>query len=361
MFVAILIATVVLASCALLPLLNHEGWVVRGFDFPRLQISCCLLLLIILQLFFLDTAKPSTWGVIALACIALLYESWWIVRYSPLFPVEVAQASRNDENCRIRIMIANVLMSNRNADKLLALVRDSDPDVLVALESNNWWQDRLDTLEPDYPYTAKCPLENRYGMHVYSRLPLSDTHIEYLVETDKPSIHSCVTLRSGDQVGCHFLHPAPPSPTESVDSSQRDAELLVVARGLAEAKEPVIVSGDLNDVAWSRSTRVFRKVSGLLDPRIGRGMFNTFHADHWYMRWPLDHLFHSWHFTLLSMRRRGPYGSDHFALVTELMFEGNDGTEQNGPEADREDRLWAKEKHREEGAETGDVPRPAQH
>jgi len=32
-------------------------------------------------------------------------------------------------------------------------------------------------------------------------------------------------------------------------------------------------------------------------------MFSTFHAGHWFLRWPLDHVFTSEHFTLKHMER----------------------------------------------------------
>ena len=63
------------------------------------------------------------------------------------------------------------------------------------------------------------------------------------------------------------------------------------------------------------------QISGFLDPRKGRGFFNTFHANYFFMRWPLDHLFHSKGFSVKRIKRLAKYGSDHFALLTELVFE----------------------------------------
>jgi endonuclease/exonuclease/phosphatase (EEP) superfamily protein YafD len=154
-------------------------------------------------------------------------------------------------------MTANVLTPNRNAKALIELVRTHAPDILVTLESDSWWQEQLDILEPEYPYTLKCPRDNLYGMHVYAKLPLIDSQIDYLVEPDKPSMHMLARLPSGKRIRLHFLHPAPPSPTENIESSERDAELIIVAKSVAKAKVPVIVAGDLNDVAWSETTRLF--------------------------------------------------------------------------------------------------------
>src|SRR5690606_13918179 len=146
--------------------------------------------------------------------------------------------------------------------------------------------------------------------------------VSYLLKEDIPSIHTKINLPDGTAISAHFLHPEPPSPTESDSSAPRDAELIAVGKSVSREHGPVIVAGDLNDVAWSRTTRLFRKISGLFDPRTGRGMFNTFHADHWYLRWPLDHLFHSEHFTVNNIQRLSHIGSDHFPLYTELVYEG---------------------------------------
>ncbi|BBO67970.1 hypothetical protein DSCA_19000 [Desulfosarcina alkanivorans] len=243
---------------------------------------------------------------------------------------------------------------------MLRLVNQFAPDVLVTLESDHWWQRQLDQLQADMPHTMKCPLDNLYGMHVYSRLPLEDTEITFLVEDGIPSMHAQIMLRSGDAVRIHFLHPAPPSPTENPESAERDAELVIVARSVVSGDQPVVVTGDLNDVAWSATTRLFRKLSGLLDPRVGRGMFNTFHAEYPFLRWPLDHLFHSNHFTVTSIQRLPYFGSDHFAILTELSFSPLRGERQSGLEADRDDKSWAASIADEQEVSAKDVPKPGE-
>ncbi|WP_199610521.1 endonuclease/exonuclease/phosphatase family protein [Flocculibacter collagenilyticus] len=357
--------TLALIIFTLLPIWRYEAWWVRACDFPRFQFLVMALLLILFEAALLDYTQPEVYVLMIAALLCGMYQIWWIFPYTPWFKKEVkstqdCEPSHEPEKggaispadpSSIRILTANVLTTNRNAQGLLDLVHKYAPDVLVTLESDEWWQSQLDTLEPEYMYTIKCPLDNLYGMHVYSRLPLNDCKLEYIVEEDVPSMHTFITLPCGAKIRAHFLHPAPPSPTENDESSERDAELIVIAKSVKNRSVPVIVTGDLNDVAWSATTRLFRKISGLLDPRVGRGMFNTFHAEHWFMRWPLDHLFHSSHFTLTSIKRLPQFGSDHFPLLTELAFHAtdNEGQRDNGLEADVDDHQWAQEKVEQEG------------
>lgn len=356
-----LIITAVLALLTVLPVSRHEAWWIRGLDFPRLQLFLVILITLFLVLLLLDLSLLHTWGLVSVLLLCLIYQGWWIAPYSFFFPVEVKTAQAPNHNKCIKIITANVLMPNRNAAGLIQLVREYKPDILVTLESDGWWQAQLDNLETDYPYTIKCPLDNLYGMHVYSRFPMMNCQTKYLVEPDIPSMHALIMLPSGHKVRIHFLHPAPPSPTENGESSERDAELIIVAKSVAETDVPIIVTGDLNDVAWSETTRLFRKISGLLDPRVGRGMFNTFHAGFWCLRWPLDHLFHSRHFTLKHIERLRSFGSDHFALFTELVFEHGHNDKQSGLDADKDDKVWAKKKAMNQNVSKNHVPQPEKH
>lgn len=354
---AALTATFVLATA--LPISRCEKWWVRVLDFPRLQLTIAGVLILLALIGWSDLSAPSSRIMIAATAICIVYQGWWILPYTRPYPNEVRGCAGTVSEDRIRILTANVLSPNRNASALLAMIREHAPDIVVTLESNAWWQQQLDVLEEEYRFTIKCPLENLYGMHVYSRLPLEDSKTQFLVEPDIPSMHALAVLKSQQRIQLHFLHPAPPSPTENEESTQRDTELLIVAKQVSNLDMPVIVTGDLNDVGWSASTRLFRKISGLLDPRVGRGMFNTYHAKYWFMRWPLDHLFHSRHFTLSFMKRLPAFGSDHFPVLVELVYEQSAETRQEGLEADASDEAIAEEKMSKHPAEAPDVHAPS--
>ncbi|MEO5567280.1 MAG: endonuclease/exonuclease/phosphatase family protein, partial [Gemmatimonadaceae bacterium] len=187
----------------------------------------------------------------------------------------------------------------------------------------------------------QCPLSNTYGMLLYSRLPLSGTSIDFLIEPDIPSIQAHVQLRNGEFVWLNCVHPRPPAPGENDESQERDAELLLVGKRVRDARQPVVVCGDLNDVAWSRTTRLFQKTSRLVDPRKGRGMFSTFHARVPGFRFPLDHILHSPSFRLTRMKRLPSVGSDHFPVYALLTYEPDAEAGQQAPTADAGDHREA--------------------
>lgn len=154
-------------------------------------------------------------------------------------------------------MVSNVLTPNDDTQKLVDLVKQRQPDILITLESDDKWEKALHQIEADYPYTVKVPLDNLYGMHLYSKLELIDPEVKYLMIDDIPSIHAQLRLQSGRVIWLYCLHPMPPSPTEADKSTTRDAELLMVGKHIKENKQTAILAGDLNDVAWSKTTRAF--------------------------------------------------------------------------------------------------------
>ncbi|MEQ8444149.1 MAG: endonuclease/exonuclease/phosphatase family protein [Alphaproteobacteria bacterium] len=330
------------AICAalwtILPLFRHDAWWIRGFEFPRVQVTVLTAAVLSAYLAIAGWRDAEDWILITVLAACTAFQLIRIAPYTSLYPKQLRSAAAPEPRRTLAVMIANVLTPNRNAAALMRLVRVHNPDILLAVETDSWWESQLDGLESDYPHTVKHPLDNLYGMHLYSRLELIDPEVQFLVEEGVPSIHTEVRLGSGHRVKLHCIHPAPPSPTENETAAERDAELLVVANAITETTGPVVVMGDLNDVAWSASTRLFQKVSGLLDPRIGRGLYSTFHAGYPFLRWPLDHVFCSPDFTLVSLSRLGYIGSDHFPVLAVLHYEPGAEHEHAELKADAEDQ-----------------------
>jgi endonuclease/exonuclease/phosphatase (EEP) superfamily protein YafD len=339
----------------LLPLLRQTAWWVRVCDFPRLQIVAGLLLgLLLLAVPGNEPALAHAPLLLVAIGAAVVYQATRIWPYTPWHRKQVQDSQRPaaDPN-HISLLVTNVLMYNRDASRCLGVIREQQPDIVLAVETDEWWLSQLGHIAKDYPHTCHAPLPNTYGMLVFSRLPLVHKEIQFILDPGIPSFHGRVRLPSGVEANLHFVHPKPPAPQESKTSTRRDAELLLVGRAIQAHDGPTIVAGDLNDVAWSHTSELFRRLARLLDPRVGRGLLPTFHADYKLLRWPLDHVFHSAHFRLQDLKRLPHIGSDHFPIYIRLSYEpqGWQTQEAELEAPDAEDRLEAREKIHEAAME----------
>jgi endonuclease/exonuclease/phosphatase (EEP) superfamily protein YafD len=278
--------------------------------------------LVLLGLHLPQVVKWRWPGVILFTALLLSvgYQAWRIFPYTPMSRVQVKSSAAGDRDIVVRVVTANVLMNNREAEKYLKVLAEVDPDIIFTTEADEWWAEQLKALDRSHPHHVKYPLDNTYGMILHSRLPLVKPSVRFLVEPMVPSIHCNILLPGDHMLRFIGLHPRPPGPTENVESTERDAELIIVAKSIKESNQPGLILGDLNDVAWSDTTTLFQRISGLLDPRVGRGMFNSYHADCFFLRFPLDHVFHSSHFKFIDMRRLAHIGSDHFPIYAALSF-----------------------------------------
>ncbi|MHC2990847.1 hypothetical protein OB13_04335 [Pontibacter sp. HJ8] len=337
---------VVLATA--LPLLDAQQWYVRVFDYPRMQLFVMALAVFVLYLWLGSRHRKRDKLLLGLLAIASMYQAYQIYPYTKAAPTQVKlAASEEQQEAGLSVLVANVLMSNENYDKLIRLTQEKDPDILLLLESDSVWQQGMRAATQKYPHRVEIPLSNTYGMHLYSQLPLRQQKVSYLLDDEIPSIKTFVQLRNGIWVELHAVHPKPPVPTEAANSKKRDAEIVMVARDIANSKYPVVVAGDFNDVAWSRTTKLFQEMSSLLDPRIGRGFYNTFNANYLLLRWPLDHVFHSDHFKLKGIERLPDIDSDHFPIFIRLSFAPKNKYEQQEPQADEATQKEAAETIRE--------------
>jgi endonuclease/exonuclease/phosphatase (EEP) superfamily protein YafD len=310
-----------LISGTLLNFSKHPHWYIRGWDFPRVFAA---VLATAVGFGYAIAFHRRWWDWLLLAGLAfvVLRQLYMIFPYTPIARKRVKRSARPPEGESFRLLMSNVLQESEQHEKWLKVVREADPDVIVAVEIDAKWDAALfRALEKDYPHAVRHAQDNYYGMVLYSRLEFVEKpEVRFIVQDDIPSIHVTLRLRDGQQVCLHAMHPRPPEPLRDQDSAPRDAELVLLGREIAEHErtDPTIVCGDLNDVAWSYTTQLFLRLSKLLDPRMGRGLYNSYNANSRVFRFPLDHVFHSDEFKLVDLRVLGHVGSDHFPMLIEL-------------------------------------------
>ena len=359
---AVGLISLVLVFGTAVPLLRSDPWWIRVFDFPRIQIAVLIALTLAGYAVLRLCGPLRSWDyvLVVLVGVGLIWQLYCIAPYTRFYPTQMSESRAEDNSNRISLLIYNVLFENREVEALRDLIRDNNPDVILLSEPSQWWLDQLDGLENEYPYTVLQPQENHYGMLLYSRLELKDPEVRFLIGSEVPSIRTKVRLRSGTVVTLYGVHPRPPGiprPDEEKgsdieedeeggreDADTRNAELLSVAKEVRELGDlPVIVAGDFNDVAWSHTTALFQRIGGLLDPRVGRGLFNTFDTRSRLMRFPLDHVFASEHFLFVELRRLPDIGSDHFPVFVVLDYDSGASAAQDEPQPDAGDKQAAQE------------------
>lgn len=314
------IIAVLLVLAVFLPLTKLPYGAIQGLAFPRAQflgaaVVCGLLFIV------LHRGPAGIAGAVLMGAVVATHAGY-IIKFTPLGrrqSLGATQALRDQPRRHISLLSANVKMSNRAYDRLIDLIRARAPDVVMAIEVDADWIAALKAaLSDDFAHWVEVPQDNGYGLCLMSRLPLEKTEVRDLVTQDVPSIRTGLRLASGEKIRLYVVHPEPP--VIDHDTIGRDSEIALVGLEAAEDALPAIVSGDLNDVAWSTTTRKFQRLSHLLDPRVGRGFYNTFSATMPWMRWPLDHLFHDKRFRLIEMERLGKIGSDHFPMWFKLAL-----------------------------------------
>ena len=341
-FLAVLSSLLLLFT--VMSLIKNDYWTFRVFDYPRLQKFVASAFCLALLLFYYKSGSWVYQAFVPLMAANLLYLGFLIRPFTVLATKQVLRITDSRKDDQVCVMISNVFQDNKNCNGCLAVVRKAKPDVLLLLETDKAWDEGTKELADIYKYSVKVPLENTYGMLLYSKLELKDSKVHYMVEEGVPSIHTKIVLKSGREVQLYAVHPTPPVPNENPRSTERDKELLLIADLAKASTLPVIVVGDLNDVAWSYTTELFLKMSGLLDPRRGRGFYNSFHAHYPFMRFPLDHAFISTDFKLVGMKRLDNFKSDHFPIYIHLQYEKAAQNQQESLEADSDDVELAEEK-----------------
>lgn len=256
--------------------------------------------------------------MLALMAAALGYQAFMLLPYAPL-GAELA-AGDCPPGTDFSVMVANVQITNDPGGRLIEIVREVEPDVLLAMETTEKWDKALAPLAKTMPHTIAHVSDSAFSIHLFSRLPLESPEIRFLAGQETPQIVTGVRLGNDKIITLYGVHPRPPSPSQS--ALGRDAVLYEAAFMARDSSRPAVVAGDLNATPWESATSRMREIGSLEDPRRGYGYVPTFDANSWWMSWPLDQIFHQPGFVVLSLERLPYFGSDHFPFFGRFCWIG---------------------------------------
>lgn len=228
--------------------------------------------------------------------------------YTTPYPLERVE---NNEPV-LRVMQANVYLTNPDTKPFVEWVKKRQPDVIVVQEVPHAWKSVLESM-PDYPHHRVLPSSDSFGIAVLSKHPIeSVTRPEDL--SDTPSLDARIKWQ-GTVVRLIAVHPIPPLTPHL--SARRDARLAKLSNMLGSDTQPALLVGDFNATPWSTGGAAVKN-SGL-----------TF-ASPLTPTWPsilgplallpLDHVAVNKQWQVVESERGPDIGSDHYPMDATLKL-----------------------------------------
>lgn len=156
----IMLSLIALVLCVftVMPLVRTNVWWVRIFDFPRVQITVVMVVVLLAWgvVYMMarrrehseagDAGPDKGWHRVAafvpvLLLVALFWQGYRIFPYTPLASYQVEYVKGAERADTVRLLINNVRYDNRQTDELLETIEKSDPDLILLVEPTQWWAD----------------------------------------------------------------------------------------------------------------------------------------------------------------------------------------------------------------------------
>ncbi len=303
----VVLLTAVISVLTLISFLADYSFVFNTASHFRLQFAlgagCCLLIFVYL--------RQKTGVGIALATLII---NVWPVLF--LYLPHQQTVSAADES--VKILLMNVLSSNRDTEAVAEEIGRFEPDVIVLEEITPFWFSALRDLSSEYPHQIHEVREDNFGIWVLSQQPLSDKYILHSGPAQLPTA-TFIYTHQGKSLRVIATHPMSPGSPRGVQ--WRDKQLQEITERFRTEKDLLLVVGDLNTTAFAP---IFGQLTDRLDLRDSRLGFGLQHS------WPawsinpfmitLDHCLVSAE-VYVAERTVGSYvGSDHLPVFVEIAF-----------------------------------------
>ncbi len=220
----------------------------------------------------------------------------------------------------LKLMTANVNADNQHYDKLIALVRAENPDLLFVQEMSYGWAEALRALDDAYPYRSVTPRHDYWGIALYSKYPLENIVADSPVEPEAPQIRADAII-DGRRVHLMNVHLAPPRAEWMVDLRYKHYAWAEQYLSKMKDQGPLIIAGDFNSSPWSPLYADLVRTGGLTNARQGYGLLPSWYplAGRWFLI-PLDQICGAGGVSFSGIHLGSVIDSDHIPVITEITL-----------------------------------------
>lgn len=226
--------------------------------------------------------RTRWWHRLVMVLPPWLYFTWVTSPWASL------PLAANEPNAAgLRILSWNIWVLNKSPEEVLAIVRESDADVVAIIELGHEQAVALKQLEREYPYCSWQPGYAASGIAVLSRVPGTEFR-SLMLGQRMPAIE---TLLPGNDIHGEYrmLAVHTTSPDLHQRTLDRNRQLVDIVDWSAHTPESKIVVGDLNITPWSPPFARMLKQARLVDSRQYRGNYASWPTDLGILGIPIDH------------------------------------------------------------------------
>lgn len=138
----------------------------------------------------------------------------------------------------------NLLIYNRNGERIADFLAGSDADILLTMESDPIY-DHMDRMRETFPYVSPC-VENICDVRLFSRTPLDNVRVRTLGGMWKNRLILAETEIDGVRFTIVTSHLSKPYFDQTAA-----AEIAQLTQTLGFVEGPILLVGDFNAAAWS--------------------------------------------------------------------------------------------------------------
>jgi endonuclease/exonuclease/phosphatase (EEP) superfamily protein YafD len=217
----------------------------------------------------------------------------------------------------LSLLLANLLYTNEEYDKLFALLDNEQPEVVVLQEVTHAWAAELKRLEGKYPHQVIEARDGKFGIALLAKYPLTTVATVASEPLGFPTIVASLAV-SGRGLQVVATHPMVPLGTRNY--AARNTQLATIGEMLRRSEGARVLVGDLNTSMWELKYRVLEARTGLRNVRRGFGITPTWPTFLPLAMIPIDHALVSGEIGVRDVRTGARIGSDHLPLIVTIRL-----------------------------------------